>query len=99
MAKKEFFLDFSNCKNLNEVYHVINNKIGFAKFGFNLDALVDILRGGFDHFDEDDDVVLRITPIRDRVEEWETIIEIMKEADNITVVFESENESGSIRTT
>ena len=47
---KEFVLDFSSVKTFGECYDVINDKLGFDGFGRNLDALVDILRGGFGHF-------------------------------------------------
>ena len=90
MTQKEFLLDFSNCNNLNDAYNVFNNKIGFSEFGFNLSALIDILRGGFGHFEYDEDITLVIlgkNNAEDKVEDWDEIKKIMDEAENVTVLF------------
>jgi RNAse (barnase) inhibitor barstar len=90
MTQKEFLLDFSNCNNLDDAYHVFNNKIGFSEFGFNLSALIDILRGGFGHFEYDEDITLIIlgqNNAEDKVEDWDEIKKIMDEAENVTVLF------------
>jgi hypothetical protein len=45
-----FELDFSEATTMNGVWDEVNLKLGFDGFGRNLDALTDVLRGGFGHF-------------------------------------------------
>jgi len=55
--KKTFVLDFSQASSLDDAYNVINAAIGFAQF--DLDAFVDILRGGFGHFEYGEEIKVR----------------------------------------
>ena len=76
--------------NLDDAYHVFNNKIGFSEFGFNLSALIDILRGGFGHFEYDEDITLIIlgqNNAEDKVEDWNEINKKIMDEENVTVLF------------
>ena len=47
---RQIVLDFSDVTTASDCWDELNAKLGFPGFGRNLDALVDVLRGGFGHF-------------------------------------------------
>ena len=58
--EKHFLLDFSPAQTNDDLYDEIQEKLGFPEFGRNLDAFIDILRGGFGHFEYDEYVNLTV---------------------------------------
>lgn len=84
-APVKIVLDFSRVDTLDDLWDEINSKIGFPDFGRNLDALVDLLRGGFGHNDQAAGqefalVVVGRTRARDRVSKWRDVEETLSDS-------------------
>ncbi|MFW9966823.1 MAG: hypothetical protein ACFFEA_06675 [Candidatus Thorarchaeota archaeon] len=63
LATKEFVIEGHNMKSMDESWDEIQNVLasGFLFLGRNLDAFRDILRGGFDAFEEDEPIRLKFS--------------------------------------
>jgi RNAse (barnase) inhibitor barstar len=81
-----FVLDFSTCTSIKDAYTVINDKIGFSEFGYNLDALDEILGGGFGHFKEHEEIILVIKGREngfDKIKDFEKILKVIEESEHL----------------
>lgn len=76
-------LDFREVGSNDDMWDEIDRKLGFKHFGRNLDALVDVLRGGFGHFTVDEYVklvVLGKDVAAARCDRWPKVVEVINES-------------------
>lgn len=83
MTKKRFVLEGRLITSLDAFYDQIENQ--FGPFGRNLDALVDVLRGGFGAHKMGEDIVIewRQFGASARFENKRTVVEILETAPNV----------------
>ncbi len=83
--KKTFFLRGEKIKSLDSFYDEVQEVLGGRGFGRNLDALIDLLRGGFGLFDYQEEilVVWKNFHLSSSFEKKKQIIEIFQTQENV----------------
>mmetsp|Transcript_21597 Transcript_21597/g.47266 ORF Transcript_21597/g.47266 Transcript_21597/m.47266 type:complete len:134 (+) Transcript_21597:210-611(+) len=86
---KLFVLDLSKVYNMLDFHLAVRSALcpQFPGYGKNLDAFVDILRGGFGSFEYKEHIRLHVRGVRSASQflrrDWKVILEILQEADNV----------------
>ncbi|NWF95738.1 MAG: barstar family protein [Candidatus Thorarchaeota archaeon] len=95
MAVKEFVLDGSNMVSVDGFYDEVQRVLcpDFSGFGRNLDALNDILRGGFGTFEYGDQIRIRIVNVHKMRMNLEAsffrhVMEVLEESENVELSLE-----------
>ena len=76
-------LDFREVGSNDDMWDEIDRKLGFEGFGRNLDALVDVLRGGFGHFTVDEYVKLVVfgkEVAAAHCDTWPKVVEVINQS-------------------
>jgi RNAse (barnase) inhibitor barstar len=99
-SKKHFIIDGEKMQNKMEFYNEIHRVLcpKFAGFGKNLDAFVDILRGGFGNFSYGEPIIIEFKNYNIANRKlgdvfFSKIISILKENEDIELIPKIENES------
>jgi len=89
--KKHFELDGSKMKNLDQFYDEVEKTLTKSfKMGRNLDALNDVLRGGFGVFDSGESIVLtwkHSKKSKAELPKYDRIIDVIRDHPHIELIF------------